>query len=390
MTSIHCSLACTCFAVKFQSCVSFQPTLSRRDTSFSSAMYARYKRGGPTRRGWRHMSLLGALMFAPGLWASPAENTRNITEFTHGFQLISDHSTVRGFSADQQKAHRALLTWQWAYDSGNAWSFAGDFKALRGDNGEGLTDNVQGISNIDAEPFSKLYQAYAQYQFSDVQRMKCGQVDANLEFAMVPVAGAFISPPLGITPTAIALPTYNKPALSCSYFYEPQQGWQAMTGVFAGRGQTDFTEQFYIAETRYVTHNARMSAGYWHHHGDWKLLNDAQLRAISGWYINYQYQWHPQWTGFVELSTLNDDVDETHQHRMLGVVFSPDETGQQLGVMLSQVSGPAPSDEHLLEAYWLLPLTTQLQLQPVIQRIAHKADERSDSTVATLRLLLQF
>jgi carbohydrate-selective porin OprB len=58
--------------------------------------------------------------------------------------------------------------------------------------------------------------------------------------------------------------------------------------------------------------------------------------------------------------------------------------------MLSQVSGPAPGDEHLLEAFWLVPLTAQLQLQPVIQKIDHKADDRSNSTVATLRLLLQF
>lgn len=271
----------------------------------------------------RLWGLLPCLLSSPA-WAE---------EVAVSVNLLTDHSWVNSSEAEKKQAHRGLLTLegQWQLDAN--WLLAGNLKAFRGNNGETLTDNIQGISNIDAEHFSKLYEAYLQYQFSADSRAKCGQVDANLEFAFIPAAAGFISPPLGITPTAIALPTYYDPALSCSVFYQPEQGFQWMGGFFAGGEQQQFAEQFYVAEGRYVDELSRWSYGYWRHNGDWADVVDQQLTAIGGWYLNYQRQLNPDWTLFLLWSELNDNVDVSRQHRMVGVVRQFEQ--QQLGLMVS-------------------------------------------------------
>ncbi len=283
-----------------------------------------------------------------------------------------------------------MATWDAQYQLSPRWTVAGNLKAFRGDNGEALTDNIQGISNIDAERFSKIYELYMEYQWNEQTRLKCGQVDANLEFAVVPVAGAFISPPLGITPTAIALPTYYDPALSCSAFYEPERGFQAMAGVFAGRDHLDFADQFMILEGRYVQENGQLVVGHWQHNGDWPLNESAEFVAIGGWYANYQHQVSDKLTVFIGLSTLLDEVDAIEEHRLIGVVYQLPWQDQQAGVMASQVTVPMANDELQFEAYWQFPITENLLLQPVVQYIDNVAGTDNQAWVSTLRVAFTY
>lgn len=306
------------------------------------------------------------------------------SSFEHSVNLLSDHSVVSKPRQDAHSAHRMLVTAEWQWTMDEQWLIAGNLKAFRGDNGESLTENSQGISNIDAEKFSKIYEMFVQYQFSADSRLKCGQVDANLEFAFVPVAGTFISPPLGITPTAIALPTYYDPAMSCSFFYEPEQGFQWMGGVFAGRDHLNFSEQFYVAEGRYVTAKARWSYGVWHHNGDWDLIDEQKIKAISGWYLNYQLQMSDDWTLFAVWSSLNDEVDITRQHHMLGLVRQYQQ--HQLGMMFSEVSQLQRAKEYLVELYWQHELNPDLMLQPVLQWIDHAEAGLANQWVWSVRL----
>ena len=315
--------------------------------------------------------------------------------FSHETNLLIDISKADFDPTDVEEAppssaERMLATWSFQYEMTPRWSMAGNLKAFRGDNGEQLTDNIQGISNIDAERFSKIYEWYMQYQWSDDTRVKCGQVDANLEFAVVPVAGGFISPPLGITPTAIALPTYYDPALSCSVFYEPSQGFQAMGGVFAGRDHLNFGEQFYVLEGRYVQTNSQLVVGHWQHNGDWPLNDTEQFVAISGWYVNYQHQIHSSVTVFLGWSTLVDEVDSLKEHRLIGVVHDLPWGEQQVALMASQVTIPSSNDELLVEAYWQVPVWEQLVLQPVVQYIDQVAGTEDDAWIGTLRMSLTF
>ncbi len=312
------------------------------------------------------------------------------SDFQHQFSFINDNSRASGFRGEQSQASRALLSWDWQYELPAQWQMAGSLKAFRGRNGELLTDNIQGISNIDAAHFNKIYELYLQYQLDDTSRIKCGQVDANLEFAFVPAAAGFISPPLGITPTAVALPTYYDPAASCSVFYEPAQGFQWMSGFFAGEGHSDFSAQFTVAEGRYVSAYSRTSYGYWRHHGDWTTRTATSLRAVSGWYLNHQQQVSARLVLFGVWSGLNDDVDILHQHRMLGLVWQPGAQTQQFGLMYSMVTAAERQSEQMIEGYWQWTVTSQLQLQPVLQWVRHADPARSHSLVATLRLMAQF
>lgn len=308
--------------------------------------------------------------------------------FDYSFNLLTDHSVASNTRQTDSSAHRLLFTTEWQWQLDERWLVAGNLKAFRGDNGEALTENLQGISNIDAEKFSKIYEAYVQYQVSAETRVKCGQVDANLEFAFVPVAGTFISPPLGITPTAIALPTYYDPALSCSVFYEPEQGFQWMGGVFAGRDHLDFAEQFYVVEGRYVAEKSRWSYGFWHHSGDWELLDENNFKAISGWYLNYQLQLNQDWALLAVWSSLNDEVDSTRQHHMLGAVRQFDQ--HQLGLMFSELTQRHSATDYLTEVYWQHQLQPDLFVQPVLQWVNHAEAGVENQWVWSVRLNWSF
>lgn len=330
-----------------------------------------------------------AAVIMPTVW--PLQAQQQESPFEQSFNWLSDHSVLSTAAkrpdADAEalrQAHRLLLTYDFQFSGDSRWSLGGNFKMARGHNGEALTENLQGISNIDAEHFSKLYELYAQYQFNDKTRFKCGQVDANLEFAFVPVAAGFISPPLGITPTAIALPTYYDPALSCSLFYEPELGFQWMGGVFAGRDHLDFAEKFYIAEGRYVTANSRTTVGYWRHNGDWQDLDDGRIKPIDGWYLNHQYQLTADWSIFAVWSRLQDNVDISRQHQMLGVVRQFEQ--HQLGFMASKVLVPAQRAEWLAEVYWQHQWLAQVQIQPVLQWVRHSEPDWSNNLVLSLRV----
>lgn len=312
--------------------------------------------------------------------------------FSSQLNVLMDMTKASGDTAEHDSAVRALTTLEAQYQAADDWLLFGNLKAFRGRNGEVLTDNIQGISNIDAaDRFSKIYEVYLQWQVGADTRLKCGQVDANLEFAFVPVAGSFISPPLGITPTAIALPTYYDPAMSCSAFYEPERGFQWMGGVFAGRNHLNFAEQFWVAEGRYVTDKSQLSYGYWSHNGDWNLLADEnQTVAIDGWYLNYQHQLSDATTLFMVLSRLDDAVDALEEHRMLGVVTELPWQGQQLGMMVSQAALRHAPDEWLVETYWQYPISEQFFVQPVLQYIKHADSELNHSYLFTLRASLTF
>jgi porin len=311
--------------------------------------------------------------------------------FEHSVNWLSDHSVLSSAAKRphededaERQAHRLLLTYDFQFSGESPWSLSGNFKMARGNNGEALTENLQGISNIDAEHFSKLYELYLQYQLNDTTRLKCGQVDANLEFAFVPVAGGFISPPLGITPTAIALPTYYDPAMSCSVFYEPDRGFQWMGGVFAGRDHLDFAEKFYLAEGRYVTANSRSTFGYWRHNGDWEDLRDGQIKPIDGWYLNHQYQLTTDWSLIAVWSRLQDNVDVSRQHQMLGAVRQFEQ--HQFGVMASKVLVPEQRAEWLAEIYWQHQWLEQVQIQPVLQWVRHSEPDWGNNLVLSVRL----
>lgn len=309
-------------------------------------------------------------------------------DFDYSFNLVTDSSVASHSRQDDNSAHRILVTAEWQWQASDRWLLAGDLKAFRGENGEGLTQNLQGISNIDAEKFSKIYEAYAQYQFNPETRIKCGQVDANLEFAYVPVAETFISPPLGITPTVIALPTYYDPAMSCSIFYEPAQGLQWAGGIFAGRDNLDFAEQFYVFEGRYVSPTSRMSYGFWHHNGDWEWVDKSQFEAISGWYVNYQRQINQDWAMFAVWSALEDEVDDIRQHHMLGFVR---EFGRhQLGMMFSEVTQKHLHNDNLIELYWQHILPAEISLQPVLQWVDHAEEGVGNQFVLSLRVNWNF
>ena len=58
--------------------------------------------------------------------------------------------------------------------------------------------------------------------------------------------------------------------------------------------------------------------------------------------------------------------------------------------MASQVTVPTANDELQLEAYWQLPITENLVLQPVVQYIDQVAGTDRSAWVGTLRVAITY
>lgn len=141
-----------------------------------------------------------------------------------------------------------------------------------GPNGSAILGDTQGFSNIDAEPLFGAGEVwYEQRLFEERFRIKAGRVDANTEFATVPVAADFLSSSMGYSPT-IAMPSYPTPAASVSVFVQPAPHFHVGAGLFngsPGRGSmTHWGSRFAVLEAKgsWSTHDRReghASAGIW-------------------------------------------------------------------------------------------------------------------------------
>ncbi|MBK6778316.1 MAG: carbohydrate porin [Gemmatimonadetes bacterium] len=287
-----------------------------------------------------------------------------------------------------------------------------------GANGSALAGDFQAFSNIDAEHFHRLAEAwYEQRLAGDRVRIKAGQVDANSEFAVLEPAGEFLNASGGFSPTIYALPTYPEPTPSVSAFVRPT-GWLGVSGgLFRGslarsdRPDAPTGAAFVIGEAAAQWASGHLALGYWRHPGGYaERFAGGFAAAPSGFYLTADQRLsgtpgteEQGPSGLVALAKFgwaDDRVSEAGQHLMLGVVAEAPfgRGGEAAGLMVSHVDlsdDPAAGfagDETAVELFYRLPAMGFLTLRPDLQLIVRPSgDVRvGNALVGTLRAEVAF
>lgn len=129
--------------------------------------------------------------------------------------LVADFSGFRG--ADARGAARSLskvgVQWApWARRSQDPPTYLVMEWAIRsGRDAAASFGEIQGTSNIDADPFSRRGEVYVHHESAGLV-VEAGLLDANRTFAGAgDAAAAFLNPSMGFSPTIAGLPTYPAP-----------------------------------------------------------------------------------------------------------------------------------------------------------------------------------
>jgi porin len=340
--------------------------------------------------------------------------------------LVSDLSRVARGGLASRATGRALLSAGLGLDLDAAIGVPGGsayfgFYRYRGREGSQDAGDIQAYSNIDADRFSHLSEAwYEQRLFADRLRVKVGRVDANTEYAVAGAAGGFLNASAGFSPTIYALPTYPEPTASANLFVSPTSWFTFGAGFYHGTlgdvtlpGYAHQSDLFAIVEAGGSWGKqtpGRIAVGRWSHSGLAPTFDGGAVDGTAGWYglVEQRLTGHGEtdsvaasgWSAFLKYGRADDAVSEFGQHAMLGVVREAPLGWEaaSTGLMVSAVdlsdrsSAGFPVNETTLEGYVRFPLLGFLSIAPDAQYIVHPAGLRGvkDALVGTLRMEVSF
>ncbi len=341
--------------------------------------------------------------------------------------LIVDWSGVfRGGSA-HRPVLRGLLSFGFSLDLERAVGLHGgtlhaSYALQRGDNGSDVAGDLQGYSNIDAEDFNHLSEAwYEQRLLGGDLRIKGGLLDANTDFAFVRAGGQFVNSSAGYSPTIFPLPTYPDPEPGLVLSFAPSAYLSLSLGVFSSPNSHSAIERsrqsFSIAEidVRWPSFGqfkrGRAVLGLWKDSAKIEQLDGLLRRGSSDAYlIIEQVLWSvpglagdgerilgvfAQWGGGDGLS------HEIGRHLALGVSMAglfQARTEDNAGLMVTRVHraslGPAHprGEESVIELFYGWRIGRRLVVKPDLQLISHPRGvlPRGTTLVGTLRVEYSF
>ncbi|HZS44241.1 MAG TPA: carbohydrate porin, partial [Blastocatellia bacterium] len=287
------------------------------------------------------------------------------------------------------------------------------FSAI-GRNGAETMSVLQGISNIDADDFHKIGEAWISHSFFDRRlRIKAGWMDANTEFAFTENGGEFINPAMGYSPTIASLPTYPDPSLGFDVFAYPAKYFSAGFGLY----KSEYGGRFLIGETDARWHlfdgdlNGRLGVGLWRRQCEWTRLDGSLTKTTNGSFVVFdQTIWKeqrhsddPQGLGlFVQVGNTNPDDAVMNRHLGAGLSWTgllPHRDHDVLGVAMTRVTinRHAAADmgnnhEIIGEFFYKFGLTPWFSVKPDVQYISSPIPGiiGHRSVVATLRVGFDF
>jgi porin len=299
--------------------------------------------------------------------------------------------------------------------------FFAEFQDFHGRNGSTDVGDLQGFSNIDADPFGKAYELWYQQEVLDGKlRVKIGQVDANSEFAIPEAAGALLnSSSAGFSPTILGFPTYPDPRLSVNVFVRPLKSFYFAAGAYGStiREAFDFGHPFWIGEAGFKWEHAgslgagRIAGGYWHDSATIDRFDGSTQDGTSGFYfVGEQRLWRPESTeendprgvaaylqyghGSAGVSTFTHHVGAGLQ--WVGPAASRPADILGLGGNWTKSSNDPVSGftagEWNLEANYVIEVVPFFHVVPDFQWIGNPGGDatRDAAFVATLRMIVDF
>ncbi len=351
----------------------------------------------------------------------------------HGidFSLAYTHDVSSNVSggAKSGSALRSLFMGSVTVDFGTLAGLPGTKAALSyghqgGANGSEVVGDIQAFSNIDAAPFSHIYEAWIEQSVAKgFLRVKFGQVDANTEFAVVGPAADFINASAGFSPTILGLPTYPQPKMSLNVFVQPVSWLSIGGGSFAGtfdaaddeRGTVK--DQFTIGEVKAswealsVLGAGKVAYGHWRHSGLAERFDGGLQKGADGWWATLEQRLTGDEASdekpasgvqfFAKYGSAPGMLSIFQQHAMVGLLFDGgfrSGSDDALGVAMTHVDlsnvadAGTPLDETSFEFFYKVKLFGFAAVRPNVQYIVHPSGDpsRRNALVATLRTSISF
>lgn len=240
--------------------------------------------------------------------------------------------------------------------------------AWAGRNGSSLLGDVQGFSNIDAEPLARLGEVWLEQHAGERLRLRLGQLDVAAEFAATSGASDFLNSSFGMVPVLAGAPTYPAPATGLSVHLEAGRGLAVAAGTFSLAGS--IAPEFTITELSARAHGARVAAGTWVGEGErgpsggYALLDAALFCHESGGGLDL----------FAQLGYSRSAAPGVTRHAAIGLgardlvsSYAPAQGVAASWVRFDQ--GQGTGSEYVLEAFGSLALMRAVRLQLDVQRI---------------------
>jgi carbohydrate-selective porin OprB len=278
-----------------------------------------------------------------------------------------------------------------------------------GSNGGDFVGDAQGFSNIDAQPGTKLFEAWYEQKFGEHPwRVRGGIVDANTIYATVEHASDFLDSSMGYSPTILHLPTYPDPqpglnlmfdgernSLALGAYRTSEDGWMALTQV---------ARRIPLSESL----ETRIAGGLWHLRERLQPLTGPAEDFTTGLFLVSELAVRiPATTSrkadqtlalFVQYGHSDEDVSDVHTHIGTGLTLqgpwgrTEDAFGMGISAVQFKPTGSAHNYEASFETFYKLQIIRNLRLVADFQYIQQPGGPQNvpDCIVFTPRLVLSF
>jgi carbohydrate-selective porin OprB len=351
-------------------------------------------------------------------WLAPLANPQSSLEEAgqHGvafqYQYVHDLSAIPvGSSMEHAWFGRSTWTLSAAVDLDKTmgWHGSSGFVSMKQHVLEfGRMDDgfAQGYSNLDAEPYTMLYEGWIQQQtLGGRLTLKAGQMDSNADFDALPSAGDFLNSSMGYSPTVMDFATYPLPQPGAVVSAELGRATRVEAGEFrTAGGRMSLLEGDRTWEAGAKERAGRAGIGMWH-------LTERLLRpdgkTVGGTSGFYGVLEQSLWTrglangkartleGYLQAGTGNEQVNPYRAHLGGGLVMSgplEKRTADAAGIAASWVDLGAGGRETVIETYYKLKLGRTMSLVPDVQYFRNPGGcaAGGDALVLTPRLVLTF
>jgi porin len=268
---------------------------------------------------------------------------------------------------------------------------------------------VQAYSNIDADPFTRVSEAWIEHQHGAL-RVKAGRFDANSEFAFVENGGDFIQSSMGYTPTIFLFPTFPDPHAGVMARFEPAGHAYASAGVFnigPVLGLSDFRALLWMGEGGLQWDRGRVGVGYWRSSRRMAAESGpSDLVADGAYLVLDQALWSDgergrTVNGFLQLGVADGRLSPVGGHVGAGFVasgFVPRRPDDSVGLGVTAIRFGSWADPHPLvagevsvAAFYRYQVSGWMAVKPDLQLVIHPDGvPGGTAAVATIRLEFGF
>lgn len=306
-----------------------------------------------------------------------------------------------------------------------------DFQHYGGEVGNPVGDAQGTNAYITPRHLDQIAELWVQAKFFDDKlRVKLGKIDANVDFAWIPVAAGFVNYNGSWSPNFIGQPTYPDPAVGGQIFFEPCSNFYAGFGIFDGATQdglrtgprgpaTFFSDSksdswYFIGEAGIkwaelgALKGGRLAAGGWGHTGNFAAFDGSTKDGSEGFYALVEQQLTTRegsedptrgLFAFARYTYADKNIALINNHVSAGLVLKgtfKDREADEAGLMWSfadlSSKSTASGDEHNVEAYYKLQLFKHTALSPSIQYINNPSGNKDiqDAWLGTLSVNIVF